>query len=99
MTRDIETLLIDAARRATHYLGGLAERQVAPSALAVADLSALGGALPEAPVDPQEVLRLLDTYGSPATVASAGPRYFGFVPATVAASARPMRYRPWRCRT
>jgi glutamate/tyrosine decarboxylase-like PLP-dependent enzyme len=91
MTQDIEPLLIDVARRAAHYLAGLGERQVAPSALAVADLPALGGALPEAPTDPQEVLRLLDTYGSPATVANAGPRYFGFVtggspPATVAAA-------------
>jgi glutamate/tyrosine decarboxylase-like PLP-dependent enzyme len=35
--------------------------------------------LPEAPTDPLEVLRLLDEYAGPATVASAGPRYFGFV--------------------
>ncbi|MBV9170371.1 MAG: aspartate aminotransferase family protein, partial [Chloroflexi bacterium] len=46
---------------------------------------------PERGEDAADVLRLLDEVGSPATVASAGGRYFGFVigsslPATVAAS-------------
>jgi glutamate/tyrosine decarboxylase-like PLP-dependent enzyme len=43
------------------------------------------------PCDPAAVLAALDTYGSPATVASIGGRYFGFVtggtlPATLAAT-------------
>jgi glutamate/tyrosine decarboxylase-like PLP-dependent enzyme len=47
--------------------------------------------LPEGPSDPAKVIALLDEVGSPATVASAGRRYFGFVtggalPATVAAN-------------
>src|SRR5262249_2026576 len=47
--------------------------------------------LPEHPTDPHEMLRLLDEVGSPATMAMAGPRFFGFVigsalPATVAAN-------------
>ncbi|MCB0244998.1 MAG: aspartate aminotransferase family protein, partial [Anaerolineae bacterium] len=42
-------------------------------------------------VDPQAVLRLLDELGSPATLAMAGPRFYGFViggalPATLAAN-------------
>jgi glutamate/tyrosine decarboxylase-like PLP-dependent enzyme len=39
----------------------------------------LGGSLPDAPTDPEQVLDILDAVGSPATVASAGGRYFGFV--------------------
>jgi glutamate/tyrosine decarboxylase-like PLP-dependent enzyme len=51
----------------------------------------LGGKLPEGPAPAQQVLDLLDSYGSPATMASSGSRFFGFViggslPATVAAS-------------
>jgi len=47
--------------------------------------------LPELPTTPEDVLALLDGTASPATVASAGGRYFGFVtggalPATVAAN-------------
>src|SRR5438132_12622369 len=51
----------------------------------------LGEPLPEAPTDPEAVIALLDEVGSPATMASAGGRFFGFVvgsslPATVAAN-------------
>src|SRR5512132_3930330 len=72
-------LLQDACRRALAYLGGLAERPVAPAAEAVAALGRLDFALPGPGLDAAEVLRMLDEIGSPATVASAGPRYFGFV--------------------
>jgi glutamate/tyrosine decarboxylase-like PLP-dependent enzyme len=72
-------LLEDACRRALAYLGGLGERRVAPAAQAVAALGGLDFALPGPGLDAREVLRMLDELGSPATVASAGPRYFGFV--------------------
>jgi glutamate/tyrosine decarboxylase-like PLP-dependent enzyme len=72
-------LLQDACQRALAYLGGLAERRVGPAAEAVAALGRLDFALPGPGLDATEVLRLLDELGSPATVASAGPRYFGFV--------------------
>ncbi|HZP65283.1 MAG TPA: pyridoxal-dependent decarboxylase [Rudaea sp.] len=73
------TLLHDVAARAENYLGGLAERKVAPDPAAVAALDALDGALPEGPRDPREVIALLDRYASPATMGMAGPRFFGFV--------------------
>ncbi|HET6614451.1 MAG TPA: pyridoxal-dependent decarboxylase, partial [Dehalococcoidia bacterium] len=72
-------LLIDAAERAVRYRESLDERPVAPSAAAIEGLAALGGDLPDAPTDPAEVLRLLDEYGSPAAIASAGGRFYGFV--------------------
>jgi glutamate/tyrosine decarboxylase-like PLP-dependent enzyme len=84
-------LLADAADRAIRYLRELDERAVAPDAAAVAGLQLFSEPLPEQPMDPFTTLRLLDEAGSPATVASAGGRYFGFViggslPAAVAAS-------------
>jgi glutamate/tyrosine decarboxylase-like PLP-dependent enzyme len=72
-------LLEDACQRALAYLDGLAERRVAPAPEAVAALGKLDFALPGPGLAAADVLRLLDEFGSPATVASAGPRYFGFV--------------------
>ncbi|MGH9335701.1 MAG: pyridoxal phosphate-dependent decarboxylase family protein, partial [Vicinamibacteria bacterium] len=84
-------LLHDAAERAARYLEGLDARSVAPSSDSLAGLREFRVPLPEHPLPPDEVLRLLDEIGSPATVASAGRRYFGFVtggsvPASVAAN-------------
>jgi glutamate/tyrosine decarboxylase-like PLP-dependent enzyme len=72
-------LLRDACARALAYLDGLADRPVAPAGPDVAALGRLDFALPGAGLDAAAVLALLDEAGSPATVASGGPRYFGFV--------------------
>lgn len=87
----MEALLRDVANRASRYLAGLDGRSVAPPDGAVKRLPELGGPLPDEPTGPAEVLALLDEVGSPATVVSAGGRYFGFVtggslPAAMAAS-------------
>jgi glutamate/tyrosine decarboxylase-like PLP-dependent enzyme len=87
----IRELLVDAANRAADYLEGLRLRDVRPRRGSIERLMAvLDGPLPDNPSRAADVLALLDDYGSPATVASAGGRYFGFVtggamPVTVAA--------------
>jgi len=75
----MQDLLDDAAKRSIRYLSTLADRPVGPAPAAIARLAELGGALPDGPCAPAETLRLLDDIGSPATAASAGGRYFGFV--------------------
>lgn len=77
--RPVADLLLDAARRGVHYRETLSARAVAPGPEALAALSELRTALPEQGRDPSEVIALLDRVASPATVAMAGGRYFGFV--------------------
>ncbi|HEY2954136.1 MAG TPA: pyridoxal-dependent decarboxylase [Candidatus Eisenbacteria bacterium] len=84
-------LLRDAAARAIRYLEGLGARAVAPAPSAVQALARLEEPLPAGPADPAAVLALLDQVGSPATMAMAGGRFFGFViggalPVSVAAN-------------
>jgi glutamate/tyrosine decarboxylase-like PLP-dependent enzyme len=84
-------LLNDAARRASRYLESLDTRSVAPQAQALAALAKFDQAFPEHTTSAEAVLAELDEIGSPATMASAGGRFYGFVtggalPATVAAN-------------
>jgi glutamate/tyrosine decarboxylase-like PLP-dependent enzyme len=68
-----------AEERARAYLRELANRSVYPSDAAVAALAQFREPLPERSCHPADVVRILDESGSPATVATAGRRYFGFV--------------------
>ena len=72
-------ILDDAARRARSYLDSLQERPVRPDAAAVAALSVLDEPYPQKACDPAATLALLDHAVSPATMAVAGPRFYGFV--------------------
>jgi glutamate/tyrosine decarboxylase-like PLP-dependent enzyme len=77
--------------RARRYIETVADRAVAPSADALADLAKFHEPFPEHGTGATEVLATLDELGSPATIASTGRRYFGFViggavPAAMAAS-------------
>ena len=87
----LPALLEDAARRSAAYLRSLERRPVRPDPDAVQRLARLDEPLPPGPTDPAGVLALLDELVSPATMATAGPRFFGFViggslPAALAAN-------------
>jgi glutamate/tyrosine decarboxylase-like PLP-dependent enzyme len=87
----MSNLLSDAARRASRYLETLDARSVAPTREAIAALGRFEQAFPEQGSTAESVLSELDEVGSPATMASAGGRFFGFViggslPVTVAAN-------------
>jgi glutamate/tyrosine decarboxylase-like PLP-dependent enzyme len=74
-----EQALEAAAASATRFLRGLAARPVAATAGAEALRARLGGPLPDGPADPAEVVAQLAEAAEEGLVASAGPRYFGFV--------------------
>jgi glutamate/tyrosine decarboxylase-like PLP-dependent enzyme len=87
--RDI--LLQDAAERARRYVAGIGGRRANPSQNDLANLESFREPLPEKESTPSDVIAMLDKFGSPATVASTGGRYFGFVqggtlPASLAAN-------------
>jgi glutamate/tyrosine decarboxylase-like PLP-dependent enzyme len=84
-------LLEDTAQRAIAYLEAIGDRSVVPAPDAVAKLAILDEPLADGPTRPEQVLAWLDEICSPATMAMAGPRFFGFViggalPVTVAAN-------------
>ena len=87
MTAD---LLRETAERAIRFLETADRRHVGGRVDRAALLEALGGPVPEDGADPAAVIARLAEAADPGIVASAGPRYFGFVtggavPVTVAA--------------
>ena len=87
----MSNLLNDTARRAGRYLESLEARGVAPTRAAIATLDRFDQPFPEQQSTAEAVVAELDQIGSPATMASAGGRFFGFViggalPVTVAAN-------------
>jgi len=87
----MDELLHTVAGRAARYLLSLPHRKVAPSPQAIAALARFVEPMPPGPEPPELVIRLLDEFGSPATMAMGGPSFFGFViggslPAALAAT-------------
>ena len=71
--------LQQVADLAETYLQELADRRVSPLPESIASLRSLDGPLPDLGIPPDEIVRTLAALAGPATVASAGGRYFGFV--------------------
>ncbi|HYZ19347.1 MAG TPA: aminotransferase class V-fold PLP-dependent enzyme [Gaiellaceae bacterium] len=87
---DVRALLAETASIAAGYLESLGERRVFPDVTPEELRAALGGPLPEQPVDPREVVTDLAAAAEPGVVALGTGRYFGFViggalPAAIAA--------------
>jgi glutamate/tyrosine decarboxylase-like PLP-dependent enzyme len=72
-------LLNAAAERAIRFVESVHERRVAPAEMHVSALAGFHEPFPTSPSDPRDVLAKLDELGSPASVATTGGRYFGFV--------------------
>lgn len=86
-----EAALHAAMEYSYEYLRTAEERKVVPRATVLEALERFREPFPESPSDPKDVVATLDKLGSPATVATTGGRYFGFViggtlPAALAAS-------------
>ncbi len=75
-----EKKLLEAAKAyAFEYMDSIKERRAFPSQKALEDLAVFDEKLPEKTGNAMEVVDMLHRYGSPATAASTGGRYFGFV--------------------
>jgi glutamate/tyrosine decarboxylase-like PLP-dependent enzyme len=68
-----------ASTASMQYARSIDDRRVAPDGEATAGLTAFDERLPDMGADELATLRLLYDVGSPATVATTGSRYFGFV--------------------
>jgi len=68
-----------AKRSAFEYADGVFSRRAYPTKEAISDLDGFAEDLPMGRGDGMEIIRMLHALGSPATAASTGGRYFGFV--------------------
>jgi glutamate/tyrosine decarboxylase-like PLP-dependent enzyme len=88
-TKNLQEQMFQAAQRrdlfeqakgyAYEYMNGVFDRNVFPDEAALAKLKEFDEELPKTPGDPSEMLQKLHEIGSPASVATTGGRYFGFV--------------------
>jgi glutamate/tyrosine decarboxylase-like PLP-dependent enzyme len=74
-----DSVLQLAGERARRYVEQVGERRVGPAEKDLTALAKFQEAFPEGSSDPRSVIAMLDEFGSPATVASTGGRYFGYV--------------------
>jgi glutamate/tyrosine decarboxylase-like PLP-dependent enzyme len=79
MSDHLRDLLGKTAERVADYREGAADRPVAPSVDPAGVLGSLGGPLPQEGLDASAVIEQLVGAVEPALMATAGPRYFGYV--------------------
>jgi glutamate/tyrosine decarboxylase-like PLP-dependent enzyme len=77
--RDDSRLLKQVAQYAHDYLADVDARPVYPAQTALEALQQFDVRIPDAPQLPEDVLAQLHQFGSPATLAQGGGRYFGYV--------------------
>src|SRR4051812_17622815 len=74
-----DPVLTTGAELALAYTRTIDARRVGPDTAAIDGLRAFDEPLPATGRDALETVRMLDAIGGPATMASTGARYFGFV--------------------
>jgi glutamate/tyrosine decarboxylase-like PLP-dependent enzyme len=85
-------LFAKAQSYSMEYVKNIFERNVFPTEKALQDLSKFEEKLPEQGSNAEEILDVLNRYGSPATIAQIGGRYYGFVMGGVVPSALAVKY-------
>lgn len=76
---DDKKIFEQAKAYAFEYMDEVSDRPVFPTAQTLQDLTIFDEPMPQSPQSGAEILRQLHQFGSPATVAQTGGRYFGFV--------------------
>lgn len=84
---DFQDDLSLARKMAVEYIKNVDSMRVYPDQQALHNLQIFDEELPDEPAETSEILNQLHTYGSPATVAQTGGRYFGFVCGSILPSA------------
>jgi glutamate/tyrosine decarboxylase-like PLP-dependent enzyme len=74
-----ESALRDSAESSYEYLRAIENRRVGPTTEELGALTNFHEPFPQGACDPAEVIAMLHKFGAPATVATTGGRYFGFV--------------------
>jgi glutamate/tyrosine decarboxylase-like PLP-dependent enzyme len=87
-----KTIFEQAWSYAFEYANQALTRNVFPSPEAIENLEKFDESLSILPENPENILEQLHKYGSPATVASTGGRYFGFVTGGVLPTVIPVKW-------
>jgi glutamate/tyrosine decarboxylase-like PLP-dependent enzyme len=77
--KHMRELLESTANRAIRYLEEINDRNVAPGEDAIDEIARFDESLPNDTTESELILKMLDEVGSPASMAMAGPRFYGFV--------------------